>query len=261
MNNSWIGGPTAKFLPQHVPGYTGHVPALKAENLFAKSYAKVTAKAKRLGTIRQNSYSERQRFNSQHSIEYTPYNFTRLLKEPELLENKDYNDYARYLTRELDQRKEQEIRSNAYKNDELLVTHENPRLPFNSKALANSLLQQKIANYKHKTIASQENYNSEPSITTNYGSVTKRLETSPIKPRLVESRVVLNKKFLNMSSGFQKVFTRDKIDKEIKLPIAGYGGHRVGYHSKNLYGKPFRKLSIESKRLQRCMRASSSLHM
>lgn len=261
MNNSWIGGPTAKFLPQHVPGYTGHVPALKAENLFAKSYAKVTAKAKRLGTIRQNSYSERQRFNSQHSIEYTPYNFTRLLKEPELLENKDYNDYARYLTRELDQSKEQEIRSNAYKNDELLVTQENPRFPFNSKALANSLLQQKIANYKHKTIASQENYSSEPSIVTSYGSVTKRLETSPIKPRLVESRVVLNKKFLNMSSGFQKVFTKDKIDKEIKLPIAGYGGHRVGYHSKNLYGKPFRKLSIESKRLQRCMRASSSLHM
>ena len=93
----WIGGPTDKIFPQHVPGYTGHVPAVKAENLFAKSFARITGKAKRLGTRRDVKKFEKERFFSQSSVEFTKGNFARLRKEPELLANKDYRDYAVFI--------------------------------------------------------------------------------------------------------------------------------------------------------------------
>ena len=42
---NWISGPTHEVCLQHVPGYLGHVPGIKAENIFSKSYAKCTAAA------------------------------------------------------------------------------------------------------------------------------------------------------------------------------------------------------------------------
>jgi hypothetical protein len=36
----------------------------------------------------------------------------------------------------------------------------------------------------------------------------------------------------------------------IKIPIAGYTGHRVGYRAQNFYGKTYRDCSIQSKVLQ-----------
>lgn len=44
-SKNWISGPTHEVGVQRVPGYTGHVKGLVAENLFAKSYAKMTSKA------------------------------------------------------------------------------------------------------------------------------------------------------------------------------------------------------------------------
>jgi len=36
----------------------------------------------------------------------------------------------------------------------------------------------------------------------------------------------------------------------IRVPIAGYTGHRMGYRSQNFYGKNYRDCSIQSKILQ-----------
>ena len=36
----------------------------------------------------------------------------------------------------------------------------------------------------------------------------------------------------------------------IKVPIAGYTGHRMGYRAQNFYGKTYRDCSIQSKVLQ-----------
>jgi Protein of unknown function (DUF2475) len=41
--DNWIGGPTANAKAQHVPGYQGYVPSIKAENLYAHTYGKATA--------------------------------------------------------------------------------------------------------------------------------------------------------------------------------------------------------------------------
>jgi hypothetical protein len=43
--SNWIGGPTQNVKAQYIPGYQGFVPSIKAENIFAKSFAKNTATA------------------------------------------------------------------------------------------------------------------------------------------------------------------------------------------------------------------------
>jgi len=267
-NNYWIGGPTSNFMPQKVPGYTGHVPSVKAENLFAKSFARITGRAHKLGTKRVNCYSQRQKMKSQNTVEYNPYNFTRLMKEPELLENIDYKDYASYVNKEIEPSKRSTINQSASINDDLIVTQKPSRSPFNSFALSNSIALQKnnfLQNMKsipqkdRNSLTSSSQFMSEVPSITQYGKFSQnKHNVSPIKPRLVERKIATNRKFLNMSTGFQKVFTKDKSDQQIIIPIAGYAGHRVGYHSKNIYGKPFRKCSIESKRIQRLLNSKPS---
>jgi len=102
-------------------------------------------------------------------------------------------------------------------------------------------------------------YDSSP-LKTSYGRFIQKLDNSPIKPRLFESRVTDDKRFYSLSNGFQKIFAKEKNGQAQKfspIPIAGYGGHRVGYNSNNIFGKPFRKCSIESKRIQRFLNSKT----
>jgi hypothetical protein len=45
VGENWLGGPTNNIKAQHVPGYSGFVPQVKSENLYGKSFAKVTGNA------------------------------------------------------------------------------------------------------------------------------------------------------------------------------------------------------------------------
>ena len=42
---SWINGPTHEIRNQCLPGYTGFIPGVKAENVFSTTYAINTAKS------------------------------------------------------------------------------------------------------------------------------------------------------------------------------------------------------------------------
>ena len=42
---SWICGPAHEVRAQYIPGYTGYVSGVVAENIYAKSYSKSTAKS------------------------------------------------------------------------------------------------------------------------------------------------------------------------------------------------------------------------
>ena len=79
-----------------------------------------------------------------------------------------------------------------------------------------------------------------------------------VKPRLLEARVTEDKNFLKLSDGFKRLFSNEREDKNIILPIAGYGGHRRGDRSQNFFGRPFRDISIQSKRLQRQLQMGNS---
>ncbi len=55
--------------------------------------------------------------------------------------------------------------------------------------------------------------------------------------------------FFGLSDGFKKIFANDKKDSKMVIPICGYGGHRRGDRSQNFFGKSFRDIAVQSKRL------------
>ena len=75
-----------------------------------------------------------------------------------------------------------------------------------------------------------------------------------VKPRVLESRISQNSEFFNLSDGFKNIFSNDRKDKKMIIPIAGYGGHRRGDRSQNFFGKSFRESSLQSKKLERHLR-------
>ena len=75
-----------------------------------------------------------------------------------------------------------------------------------------------------------------------------------VKPALLESRVSSSKNFASMSNFYQKVFTNDKADVKMVIPVVGYGGHRRGDRAQNFFGKNFRETTIQSKYLERDLR-------
>ena len=72
-----------------------------------------------------------------------------------------------------------------------------------------------------------------------------------VRPKILESKLCQREDFFNLSDGFKKIFTNDRKDQKMVLPIAGYGGHRRGDRSQNFFGKSFRESSLQSKKLQR----------
>jgi hypothetical protein len=73
---------------------------------------------------------------------------------------------------------------------------------------------------------------------------------------MLENRAVRNSDFYTLSEGFKKVFTNDRRDQKMVVPVVGYGGHRRGDRSQNLFGKSFRETTIKSKVLEREFRST-----
>ena len=82
--SNWIGGPTANAKAQHVPGYQGYVPSIKAENLYAHTFGKATAIAinkdypKDPGIGRPPLGSGVDRYQTQSAFDYSKDNFRRI---------------------------------------------------------------------------------------------------------------------------------------------------------------------------------------
>jgi hypothetical protein len=76
------------------------------------------------------------------------------------------------------------------------------------------------------------------------GFSTANFKQFDVKPRLLETRIVDDDRFLKISEKFKRVFSGDREDQRLVLPISGYGGHRRGDRSQNFFGKPFREITI-----------------
>lgn len=72
-----------------------------------------------------------------------------------------------------------------------------------------------------------------------------------VKPKLIESKVSSSESFFRLTDGFQRVFSNDRQDRSMVVPVVGYGGHRRGDRSQNFFGKSFRDTTIQSKYLER----------
>lgn len=78
---------------------------------------------------------------------------------------------------------------------------------------------------------------------------------NPLRPRLKDVQIESTPQFQTMTDGFKRATTatnKDRADEgEIKIPIAGYTGHRMGYRSQNFYGKNYRDCTIQSRFIQK----------
>lgn len=155
-------------------------------------------------------------------------NFRRYLEKPENLANRDYEDYSKNINEEMYDRKTK------------VLEKTNP-------GMASTICSRTGTNFFPKKTARQARLSS-----TNFNV---RPETSELKPKLLESKVVNQQNFFNLSNGFQKVFANDKKDQKISIPIAGYSGHQRGDKAQNYFGRTFRDSAIQSKRLARSFKA------
>lgn len=80
-----------------MPGYTGHVKGLVSENLFAKSYAKMTAKAFSKRHPIGADLTPKNRFRSSQREDFANKNFRRFVENKDMIPQRDYSDFTRYV--------------------------------------------------------------------------------------------------------------------------------------------------------------------
>ncbi len=85
---NWIGGPTVNKRAQHVPGYQGYVPSIKAENLYGQTFGKSTSNAingdfpRDPGVGKPPIGSGVDRYKTQNKADFTKENFRRIRNDP-----------------------------------------------------------------------------------------------------------------------------------------------------------------------------------
>jgi len=57
-----------------------------------------------------------------------------------------------------------------------------------------------------------------------------------------------NKDFESLSPRFKQIFVKNSSDEEMRLPIVGYGGHRKGEASENMFAKSYRDSTLQAQR-------------
>ena len=78
---------------------------------------------------------------------------------------------------------------------------------------------------------------------------------NPLRPKLNTKDITSADEYLALSETQKTALTSTKYrenlglpDKsEMRIPVVGYTGHRMGYRSQNFYGKNFKDCSIQSK--------------
>jgi hypothetical protein len=65
---TWINGSKYRIYPQHVPGYTAHLPGKQSSNIFGMSYAKATAHAIKGDYCKKNDLPADERYKTINSL-------------------------------------------------------------------------------------------------------------------------------------------------------------------------------------------------
>ena len=96
VGENWIGGPHNNLKAQHIPGYKGYVPNIKAENLYGKSFAKVTGEAINKEFNQGISLPVKERFTTHSVADFNKGNFRRIKDAECPAEVKDQKDAANF---------------------------------------------------------------------------------------------------------------------------------------------------------------------
>lgn len=91
---SWLQGPTHEIRNQCLPGYTGFIPGVKAENAFAVTYANNTANSFTNSIPRGAVCSPDERFKTMTGTKFSPQRNRRIAERSEFQPRRDYIEYA-----------------------------------------------------------------------------------------------------------------------------------------------------------------------
>ena len=90
---TWMCGPQHEIKNQSIPGYTGFIPGIHAENVFSISYAKATGKSYAEKIVKGAEKSDK-RYASMTQKKYNERAFRRILERPNDMTNqRDYLEY------------------------------------------------------------------------------------------------------------------------------------------------------------------------
>ena len=91
---SWINGPTHEIRNQCLPGYTGFIPGVKAENVFSTTYASNTARSFANKIPKGHQGSPEERFKSIQAEKFSTNSNRRILENNDLALRRDYLEYT-----------------------------------------------------------------------------------------------------------------------------------------------------------------------
>ena len=91
---TWINGPTHEIRNQCLPGYTGFIPGVKAENIFSTTYAANTARSFSNQIPKGHIGSPTERFTSFQAEKFSTNANRRILGDPNQALRRDYIEYT-----------------------------------------------------------------------------------------------------------------------------------------------------------------------
>ena len=91
---TWINGPTHEIRNQCLPGYTGFIPGVKSENVFATTYAANTASSFSNVIPRGAEGSPDERFKTVGSEKFSPRSNRRITDNDKHAGRRDYIEYT-----------------------------------------------------------------------------------------------------------------------------------------------------------------------
>ena len=93
-SKSWVNGPTHEIHDQRVPGYTGFIPGVHAENVFSSTYSRNTAKSLAGKITRGQDLSPNKRFLTVNMKKFNDKANRRITERPQMASQRDYLEYT-----------------------------------------------------------------------------------------------------------------------------------------------------------------------
>lgn len=182
-SKTWLAGPQHEIKNQCIPGYTGFIPGVQAENVFSKSYSKNTNKSFNGKITRGHDLSPEKRFQTITQKKYNEKNFRRIVEKPDIASMRDYLEYTMTLN------KDQKVN----------------RVEFLSKSPGNAINPRGEYVDTSLTTFSPEKHQRD----LNASPLAYHSKEIQVKPKLLEKGLATNKDFQCLPQGFQKIFAAD----------------------------------------------------
>ena len=185
---SWINGPTHEIQDQCVPGYTGFIPGVKAENVFSTTYANNCNKSFREVIPRGHDPKGSQRYNTVSNEKFSPRSFRRIIENKDMASRRDYLEYTMSLNQ-----------AAATERDRFLRSPQRNGLPTkvgNSRTAVEDPSGATISPIKHK-----RDLNGSP--------LQALCNDVQVKPRLIERKIAQSQHYATLGDGFKRAMAQE----------------------------------------------------